>query len=93
MTKLMTGIKAELVEANEVIDRVLITRVVSEDEVETESLEMDPGARETFAAFTEPAGTRWKMLFEDPFTYRRCYSQRAPSYEIRPIEISDQQLG
>ena len=85
MTGLVVGMEAELIEAGEVVDRVIIRRVIADEEVEIESLDLDPGARETFAAFPQPEDARWKMLFEDPFTYARCYSQRAPFYEIRPL--------
>lgn len=80
------GMELEILERGEVIDRVIVKRtgfdrVLGKEEIEVECLALRPGNRFTFAFFPEAEG--WRMLFEDPFTDERCYSQRAPVYRIR----------
>jgi hypothetical protein len=85
-TILCTGIKAYLLESTEVIDEIIIHRV-GESEIEVESLKLTPGERIEFAFIQhkDPEKEGWRMLFEDPFTGKRCYSQRAPTYVIKSV--------
>ena len=70
------GTEIEIVECGEVID---VVRVVSDKRSEIE-VEDKNGQRTTFAHFAQQGG--WKMLFKG-MGGERCFSQRAPVYQIR----------
>lgn len=83
------GQTVNIVENGKTIDRAIIRRVgrggdPPGDELLVESLDRRPGAQTEFASIGTCAPIGWRVLFADPFTGRRCFSQRAPAYEIVP---------
>lgn len=81
------GMELEMLEGEEVVDRLLVKRVGRggvplRDEIDVESLDLHITRLFTFVYFPDRGG--WRMLFEDPLTENRCFSQRAPVYTIRP---------
>ena len=73
------------------IDEAIVRRVgtgghPSTDEIEIESLNLHPGETTEFVFIrhSDPDREGWRMLFEDPMTGGRCFSQRAPTYNFEP---------
>ena len=84
------GFRAALLECGEVIDTVRILCVErggehNSLEMQIESLDLDPGAKEEFVFLAVRDREAWRMLFEDPMAGGRCFSQRAPGYDFAPI--------
>jgi len=88
---LAEGMRVKMFEGEEEIDECIVRRVSKggnplTDEIQIESLTLDPGAKEEFAFIpnTDPSKEGWRMLFPDPGG-GRAYSQRAPAYTFRPV--------
>ncbi|MFA5163015.1 MAG: hypothetical protein WC441_00640 [Patescibacteria group bacterium] len=85
MPNLQKGAKVHLIEAGEKIDEAIICYAGNSnssltEEIKIESLRLFPGKKFDFA-FIDGG---WRMLFCDPMTRDRCYSQNAPVYRIEP---------
>lgn len=83
---LTEGAEIRIFERGEEIDRAIIRRVGTSgdpatDEIQTESLKLFPGEKTEFVFFPHRDSDKegWRMLFKDPMTGSRCFSQRAPA--------------
>ncbi|MDP2587283.1 MAG: hypothetical protein Q8P33_00720 [bacterium] len=85
------GMKVKILENGEVIDEAIVRRVGTgghprTQEIEIESLNLYPGKTTEFAwiRHSDPSREGWRMLFEDPMTGGRCFSQLAPICVFEP---------
>lgn len=92
MTQFVEGLRVAVVEKNEQIDEAVVRSFISGtngdfDEIHIESLSLHPGViRELIqCSGRESEGREWAVIFKDPFTDSRCYSQRGPTFDIRPL--------
>ncbi len=88
---LTVGMKVKILEKGGIIDEAIVRSVGTGgqplmQEVEIESLQLHPGETTKFAFIRhdDPNRAGWRMLFEDPMTGGRCYSQRASTYAFEP---------
>ena len=80
-SKLQKGMRVNILQRGKKVDEAVVLRV-DVGEIEIESLKLRPGNKTEFG-FVPNAG--WRVLFEDPFTGARCFSQRAPTYVFEPV--------
>ncbi|MEK7620944.1 MAG: hypothetical protein AAB395_01155 [Patescibacteria group bacterium] len=83
-TELEVGMTVELLQSGDVLDTLTVTNIASTTEITLQSVDL-PQLVEDFASFTLGNTRVWRMLFEDPMTGKRCFSERAPVYTIHPI--------
>lgn len=82
---LQNGMTVNILENHKVIDRALVLSAAAK-EVSVRSLQLYPGEAFDFAMIDAEGktGSDWIMLFKDPFSGGRCFSERAPSYALEP---------
>jgi len=87
---LAKGMKVKILEKGEVIDEAIVKYVGTggyppTQEIEIESLNLQPGEMAEFAFIRHSnVSEGWRMIFKDPMTGDRCFSQRAPTYTFEP---------
>ncbi len=88
--QLTVGMKVKVIEEGECVDEAIVRSVGTwensgANKIGVESLKFCPGMTTEFVFIqvVQKDGQEewgWRELFEDPFTYRSCFSQRAPTY-------------
>ncbi len=86
------GQLVSVLENDEIIDEGILKRIESggnteRDEIDLESQKFDPGIMKELASFRhyDESKAGWRLLFKDPMTGRRCYSEYAPLYVLKPL--------
>jgi hypothetical protein len=91
MLELKEEMRVNILQDGKKVDEAIVRRVgiggdPPTEEIQIESLRLYPGDRKEFAFIRiGQIQIGWRMLFREPMTNARCYSQLAPTFTFEPI--------